>query len=108
MKLRLSNLCYLVPGVILIFGFSTLTQTTPWTVPEAAAKKPNPVKADAESLATQILEIRQFFLDLTVRVHSLTAFNIGTGCEYERGVTRFLCPKNFPAIKRSRFSADIL
>ena len=52
MKLRLSNLAYLVPGVILIFGFSTFTQTTPWAVPDNAAKTANPVKADAASLAT--------------------------------------------------------
>ena len=52
MKLRLSNLAYLVPGVILIFGFSTFQSKQPWAVPDNAAKAANPVKADATSLAT--------------------------------------------------------
>ena len=52
MKLSLSSLCYLLPGVILILSFSTFTQPTPWTVPDKAAQTPNPVKADSESLAT--------------------------------------------------------
>ena len=52
MKITLSTLSYLVPGVLLIFGFTTLTQPKPWAVPDAAAKIANPVKADAESLAT--------------------------------------------------------
>jgi len=52
MILKSSSLFYLVPGVILIFGFTTFTQTTPWVVPEAAAKKANRLKADAASLET--------------------------------------------------------
>ena len=52
MKSKLSNLFYMLPGVILILGFSTFTQTTPWNVPEKAAKTPNPVKADAASQET--------------------------------------------------------
>lgn len=52
MKLTLTNLCCLVPGVALIFGFSAPAIQDPWTVPEKVAKMPNPVKADAESLAT--------------------------------------------------------
>lgn len=50
MKLKRLNLLYLVPGVALIFGFSILQD--PWPVPEKNAKMANPVKADAESLAT--------------------------------------------------------
>jgi mono/diheme cytochrome c family protein len=52
MILKSSSLFYLVPGVILILGFTTFNQTTPWTVPDAAAKVANPVKADAASLET--------------------------------------------------------
>src|SRR6478735_5427106 len=53
MKLNLSKLSYLVPGVVLIFGFTTLTNQDPaWVAPEKDAKMANPVKADAESLAT--------------------------------------------------------
>jgi mono/diheme cytochrome c family protein len=52
MKLKLSNLWYLLPGVALIFGFSVLSNQEPWTAPEKNAKMANPVKADAESLAT--------------------------------------------------------
>src|SRR4051812_14016623 len=52
MKLKLLNVAYLVPAVILIFGFSVITNQEPWTAPEKDAKMANPVKADAESLAT--------------------------------------------------------
>src|SRR3954462_11303966 len=52
MKSNLSKLFYLLPGVVLIFGFTVVTNQEPWTVPDKAAKMPNPVKADAESLAT--------------------------------------------------------
>ena len=51
MKIKLSNLCYLVPSVVLIFGFSAPAVQDPWTVPEKVAKMANPVKADAESVA---------------------------------------------------------
>ena len=50
MKLKLSNLFYLAPSVVLIFGFSTTIAQTPWVAPEKVAKMANPVKSDAESL----------------------------------------------------------
>jgi len=36
---------------IIGFAFTTQQQTKPWPVPDKNAKTPNPVKADAESLA---------------------------------------------------------
>jgi mono/diheme cytochrome c family protein len=52
MNLKLSTLCYLVPGAVLIFGFSSPTVQDPWPVPEKFEKMANPVKSDAESLET--------------------------------------------------------
>ncbi|AYB35149.1 c-type cytochrome [Chryseolinea soli] len=52
MKLRLPNLCYLLPSVVLVFGFTTPIVQEPWVAPDKVAKMANPVKADAESLDT--------------------------------------------------------
>ena len=44
----------LLASAVVIIGLCSFTffQTKPWNVPEAAAKKANPVKADAEALKT--------------------------------------------------------
>ena len=52
MNFKLSKLGYLVPAVVLCFGFSVITYQDPWPVPEKSQKMVNPVKSDAASLAT--------------------------------------------------------
>ena len=52
MKFKLAKLGYLVPIVVLGFGFSVIAYQEPWVVPEKFDKMANPVKSDAASLAT--------------------------------------------------------
>jgi mono/diheme cytochrome c family protein len=41
----------ILAGLTLVIASFTLNQTKPWPVPDKAAKTPNPVKADAESVS---------------------------------------------------------
>ena len=51
MKFRLAKLGYLVPVIVVGFGFSGIVIQDPWPVPEKNAKMANPLKGDAASLA---------------------------------------------------------
>lgn len=52
MKFKVRKLGYLVPVIILSFGFPPIAFQDPWPVPEKNAKMANPLKGDAASLAT--------------------------------------------------------
>ena len=52
MKFRLSILGLLLAGSILLSGYGLVSPNDPWPVPEKYQKMPNPVKADASSIAT--------------------------------------------------------
>jgi len=52
MNLRFPILGCLLAAAVLIFGFGFISPNDPWPVPEKYMKMPNPVKADASSIAT--------------------------------------------------------
>ena len=52
MKLRLFVIGCLIGSALLLSGYAIVTPNDPWPVPEKYMKMPNPVKADASSLAT--------------------------------------------------------
>ena len=52
MKSKLSVIILMISAVALVSSTSFRAHQEPWVAPDAAAKKANPVKSDAESLAT--------------------------------------------------------
>ncbi len=52
MKLRFSVLGSVLAAAVLVSGYGFISPNDPWPVPEKYQKMPNPVKADAASLAT--------------------------------------------------------
>ena len=51
MNKKISTICCLVAGAILLTGFGFKKINDPWPVPEKYQKMPNPVKADAASVS---------------------------------------------------------